>query len=75
MMGKAQDSNIVSVILRYLEQHPESEDTLDGIVGWWLKKQRIDDSRVAVDQALKRLESEGIISVTKRNCVTYYKLG
>jgi hypothetical protein len=74
MMEHTQTIDIVHVILRYLKQHPRSEDTLDGITDWWVKKQRWEDSRVAVDEALKCLASEEIISVTTRNHVTYYKL-
>ena len=71
---KLQTIDVIQVILRYLQRHPESEDTLEGITTWWVKKQRIDDSRIAVDEALRRLASDEIISVTKRNNVTYYKL-
>lgn len=73
-MEKLQTLDVIQVILRYLERHPQSEDTLEGITNWWVKKQRIDDSRIAVDKALKRLASEEFISVTTRNNVTYYKL-
>jgi hypothetical protein len=47
---------------------------LEGISEWWMKKQRIEDSRIAVDQALQRLASERVISITQRNKVNYYKL-
>lgn len=74
MNHQCKTSEIVDVILRYLEKHPDSEDTLEGIVCWWMKEQRIDDSRVSVDKALQRLASDHVISVTMRNSVTYYKL-
>jgi len=34
-------------ILRYLRAHPQAADTVDGIVEWWLPRQRYDE---AVDQ-------------------------
>jgi hypothetical protein len=74
MTTQSQVSETIAVILRYLEQHPKSEDTLEGISEWWMKKQRIEDSRIAVDQALQRLASERVISITQRNKVNYYKL-
>jgi hypothetical protein len=74
MTTQSQVSETIAVILRYLEQHPKSEDTLEGISEWWMKKQRIEDSRIAVDQALQRLASERVISITRRNKVNYYKL-
>jgi hypothetical protein len=74
MTTQSQVSETIAVILRYLEQHPKSEDTLEGISEWWMKRQRIEDSRIAVDQALQRLASERVISITRRNKVNYYKL-
>ncbi|WP_157368851.1 hypothetical protein [Algicola sagamiensis] len=74
-MTQAQSAEeLITLILKYLHQHPNSEDTLEGITEWWVRKQRIDDSRVAVDEALQRLTSLSLISATTRNNITYYKL-
>ena len=73
-MEQLYTKDLVDLILKYLQQHPKSEDTLEGITDWWIKKQRLDDSRIAVDEALKKLTSESVISATTRNNKTYYKL-
>lgn len=74
MSTEGQVSDTVAVIMRYLKQHPKSEDTLEGIAEWWMKKQQFEDSRIAVFKALEQLASQHVISITKRNEVNYYKL-
>ncbi len=45
-------------ILDYLSKHPEAEDSLEGIVEWWLVEQRITrpaaEVRAALDQLVAR---------------------
>ena len=40
-------------ILNYLRKHPDAADTVEGITGWWLESQRIDES---VDKVFEILE-------------------
>lgn len=42
-------------ILAYLKRHPEAMDTLDGIVRWWIPRQRIEESVQTVHKALDYL--------------------
>lgn len=67
-------TDVALLIKNYLSQHPDSEDTVVGITNWWVKKQKLHDSMVAVDCALKMLESEGEILSTVRNNQTYFRL-
>ncbi|WP_432453216.1 MULTISPECIES: hypothetical protein [unclassified Agarivorans] len=71
MTDEVQDIKLV--ILRYLQQHPGSEDSLAGITDWWVKRQRFDDSMMAVETALKRMVGEQIVVETNRNGVSYYR--
>jgi hypothetical protein len=52
---------IAEFVLRYLLENPEAEDTLDGIVEWWLMRQRIQYETTRVKKALTELADQGFI--------------
>ena len=52
-------------ILRYLEQHPNAADTLEGIVEWWVPKQSIYEEERVVQQALDQMVKEKLILTTE----------
>ena len=49
-------------ILGYLLDNPEAGDTLEGIAGWWLLKQRIRFETLTVAQAVAQLVNDGLIT-------------
>jgi hypothetical protein len=53
---------IAEEIARYLEDHPDAADTLDGIQEWWLFRQRLDESLDGVSKAVEYLLKEGRIA-------------
>jgi hypothetical protein len=55
---------IANEIRRYLGNHPQGVDTIDGITKWWLPQQRIEESSLLVQQALDYLVSESRIERT-----------
>lgn len=48
-------------ILAYLLEHPEAEDTLDGIVHWWLLEQKIRLWSAEAKSALGELVAQGFV--------------
>ena len=52
---------IANEIVRYLHQRPFAADTLDGIVKWWIKQQRVEEQTRLVKQALSLLETQGFV--------------
>ena len=48
-------------ILSYLGAHPQAADTVDGIVGWWLPRQRHDEAVDRVKDALDDLVARGLV--------------
>jgi len=48
-------------ILAYLSENPEAGDTFEGIVEWWLLRQRIKFETRNVSEAVTKLVSEGLI--------------
>jgi hypothetical protein len=50
-------------IVAYLRAHPDATDSLDGIVDWWLARQRYETASEAIQAALDDLASQGILEV------------
>jgi len=48
-------------ILRYLRAHPQAADTVDGIVLWWLPRQRYEEAVDRVQHALDDLVARGLV--------------
>jgi hypothetical protein len=71
----AADQPIANQILAYLVEHPQAQDTLEGITEWWLLEQRIRYAITDVDRALGNLLADDL--VVARQCAdgrTYYAL-
>jgi len=62
---KAFESNVRSEfadeILRYLLEHPEAQDTIDGIADWWLTERRVRQGIDEVQVALRSLVDRGLV--------------
>ena len=57
-MGTNPDAELDALageILRYLQTHAEAADTLEGIAHWWIKRQRLEETKVRVQRALDHL--------------------
>ena len=54
-------SQIAHEILAYLAEHPEAQDTLDGIVQWWLLEQKIRYQTNMVREVLAELVNKGLV--------------
>jgi len=54
-------SEIVYEILTYLKDHPEAQDTLDGVVQWWLLERKIIQQTALVKEALTELVRKGMV--------------
>lgn len=48
-------------VLTYLAEHPESHDTLEGIVEWWLLEQEIKHRTALVREVLAELVARGLV--------------
>jgi hypothetical protein len=54
-------SQIGNEILAYLLDHPKAQDTLEGIVEWWLLERQIQFQTARVKEALSELVAKGFI--------------
>lgn len=48
-------------ILSYLVDHPRSEDSIEGIVEWWLLHRYVARTRATVQRALTQLVGRGVL--------------
>jgi len=72
------DSEIVALageINRYLDKHPDAADSLEGIIKWWLLRERYELTRDRVEKAIERLVEDGEIeqSILTGGRVIYMK--
>ena len=54
-----EDAEVEKSVLAYLDGHPQAADTLQGIVNWWLPRQRYERERQRIEQALGALVIQG----------------
>lgn len=53
--------NLAREIVEYLEAHPDSADTVEGVVQWWLIRNRYLRGLNKVEAALEYLKQEGLV--------------
>jgi hypothetical protein len=66
---------IAHEILQYLIDNPKAQDTLEGIVTWWLLERTIKQQTVLVKKALAMLVEDRLVIAQKgRDFRTHYKI-
>lgn len=61
---KVKDKDITTIaqeIEQYLLAHPNAVDSLEGIVKWWLTRQRYEEAIEQVQKSLDHLIDKGVI--------------
>ncbi len=73
---KERVDSVAQEIERYLETHPNSADSLEGISTWWVTRQHIRNELEVVRAALEQLTSSGVVLSrhTKDKNDTVYRL-
>jgi len=62
-------------ILRYLIDHPNAQDTLKGVVTWWLLERTIKRRTALVKEVLDKLVADGLVIAQQGSDLqTLYKL-
>ena len=64
-MNAADVVQLENSILRYIEEHPNAADTVDGIAAWWLNEKLTADELHQVQQALDNLLNSRRMRVRK----------
>ncbi len=69
------ENEIARDILAYLIDNPDAQDTLEGIIQWWLLEQKIKYQTKMVKEALEELVANGLILERKtENSNTSYRI-
>jgi hypothetical protein len=58
------DSNrdeIARRILIYLEENPEAQDSIEGIVQWWLLERTVHYEKIRVEEVIEELVSRNLV--------------
>lgn len=68
-------AEIAQEVLAYLAEHPRAQDTLEGIVQWWLLEQEIRRGTAQVQAALAELVARGLaLERQGKDGRTYYRI-
>lgn len=68
-------SRIAREILSYLSAYHDAQDTLDGIVQWWLRERKSDQHATLVKEVLGDLVTQGLIEKIRVEGQTpYYRI-
>ena len=68
-------SRIAHEILAYLMEHPDAQDTLEGVMEWWLLERNLKYEARKVNELLAELVVEGLILEKKNsNLKIRYKI-
>jgi hypothetical protein len=72
---KPEGALVAREILAYLSEHPHAQDTLEGIVGWWLLQRQIQNQTQTVKQALGELVGRGlVVEIHAQDSQVHYRL-
>lgn len=74
-LRKHQDPDLSYEIISYLAGHPDAQDTLEGIMHWWLLQREVRFWTAEVRETLTKLVREGlVVEHTGPDARTHYRL-
>ena len=74
-MCRIEQSQLKYLVLAHLIEHQDAQDTLEGIIEWWLVEQEIKHQTATVKEVLAELVNEGlIIEQKKRDSRSHYRI-
>src|ERR1044072_7605656 len=74
-MCETNKSHVAQELLGYLARHPDAQDTLEGILEWWLLEEKIRRRAFEVKEALAELVKSGLLRERKgKDERTHYRV-
>ena len=74
-MSTSDKSKITLAVLSYLIEHQNAQDTLEGIVEWWLMEQKIKQQTATVEEVLGELvKREYLLESKGRDSRSRYRI-
>jgi hypothetical protein len=71
---RLREEELAETILQYLAERPNATDTLEGIAGWWIPRQRVQIEVGAVSRALGHLTERGLLECLGTGMHRRYRL-
>jgi hypothetical protein len=72
---KKKKKELAEEILQYLIDHPNAQDTLKGVVSWWLLKGTIKHQTALVKEVVDQLVADGLVIAQQgSDSQTLYKI-
>jgi hypothetical protein len=68
------DLDLADMLMSYLAECPDAMDTLEGIAGWWVTRQRVRNEANAVSKVLQRLINAGLVDKIGSGEQAWYRL-
>ena len=63
-MDDLREREMAEAVCSYLAEYPSAMDTLEGIAGWWLMRQRIRADVERLERVLRRLVDSGVLEMS-----------
>jgi DNA-binding PadR family transcriptional regulator len=60
-MCRIEKSHLTDDVLSYLVEHQDAQDTLEGIVEWWLVERRIVEQTSTIKEVLDEMVADGLV--------------
>jgi hypothetical protein len=68
------EEEVADAIVRYLTEHPQASDTLDGIAEWWIMRRQVRVEVDTLEKVLGRLTESGVLESSWEGDSRLYRL-
>ena len=71
-LDEQKEAELSEAILLYLEEHPQAQDTAEGIASFWIMRQKVREDVEAVAMVLSKLTRSGQLEeIRQGKCFRY----
>jgi len=71
---RRKEAELGKAILEYLGEHPDAQDTAEGIASFWVMRQKVKEEVKDVSRVLRQLTKSGQLEKVKRGDHVLYRL-
>jgi hypothetical protein len=72
-LAQEKEAELSRAILLYLEEHPQAQDTVEGIASFWVMRQKVREDVEAVAMVLRKLTDSGQLEEIKQGKCFHYR--
>ena len=73
-LDQQKEAELSRAILLYLEEHPQAQDTVEGIASFWVMRQKVREDVEAVAMVLSKLTKSGQLEEIRQGKCFQYRL-